>query len=218
MSDVIANILKHEGGYQNNKADAANKNSNGEWVGTNRGITPAVYEKATGQVPTARDMKRISREFAAEIYRKKYVEPVKKNLGVDESHPAFGQLVDMAVNHGYTGMVVMVQRATGATVDGKAGPKTKEALTLAGDSLNNALVDARVNEYNRIAKAKPETETFLPGWLKRAESYRTETNGKSEPKSDPVAAGGLQRPGTIQGRSGRPTNGQDPFVSGELNR
>lgn len=45
-----------------------------------------------------------------------------------------------------------------------------------------------------------------------------ETNGKPRPKPDPVADGGVPRPGTIQGRSGGPTNGQDPFVSGELNR
>ena len=206
-TDVIADILKHEGGYQNKRADAANKNSRGEWVGTNRGITPAVYEEHFGQVPTAQDMKRISREVAAEIYRSRYVEPVKRSLGVDESHPAFPQLVDMAVNHGQTGMVTMVQRAVGASVDGKPGPLTKEAVAKAGDSLNNSLVDVRLNEYERITKSKPETKTFLPGWTKRAESFRRKTDGESGSQSDSVAGDSLSGPKPIQGRSGRPTDG-----------
>lgn len=205
MSDVIAEILRNEGGYQNSKSDAANKNSRGEWVGTNRGITPAVYEEYTGRVPTAKDMRKLSKDLAVDIYEEKYIEPIKRNLEVDEKHPAFTQLVDMAVNHGYSGMVAMVQRTLGTAVDGKAGPETRERLAGAGD-INNELVETRLAEYNRITQSMPETKAFLPGWSKRAERFRRE-DGESESKSDPVAGNGVSGPKPIQGSRGRPTDG-----------
>lgn len=171
MSKVIDTILKHEGGYQNNKADGANKNSSGEWVGTKYGITPAVYEEAFGRVPTAKDMRSLSRVEASEIYEEKYVQPVKTNLKLDESDPRFTQVVDMVVNHGYSGAMAILQRASGATVDGKVGPQTRELF--AGVS-NDQLADERINEYNRIAKSQPEKSTFLKGWTNRANSFRGE--------------------------------------------
>lgn len=210
--DVIGTILKHEGGYQNKKQDQANKNSKGEWVGTNKGITPAVYEKHFGVVPTAKDMKRLTTAEAREIYEKRYVEPVKRNLGVDESHPAFPQIVDIAVNHGYKGAVVLLQRAAGAKVDGKAGPATKEAIAKTPD-LNDRLVDVRHEEYDRIVKASPEKKVFAKGWHKRAESFR---NGELRSEPDAVADGSLPRQEPLQGGSGGPENGQDPLVGGGL--
>lgn len=62
--------------------------------------------------------------------------------------------------------------------------------------------------HHRVTDVVKLLDAYFPG----------EKNGESKPIPDPVAAGGLQRPGTIQGRSGGPTNGQDPLVSGELNR
>ena len=197
---AIEQILKHEGGYQNKTTDRANKNSKGQWVGTNRGITPEVYEEVYGRVPTAKDMQKITKDEAVDIYRERYAQPIKKNLGVSPRDESFAQLLDIAVNHGYSGAVAMVQRATGAKVDGKAGPATQEAIANTPD-LNNRLVDERHAEYDRIMKSRPETSVYSKGWHKRAESFR---HGEPEPKSDPVAAGGHQRPGTIQGRSGRP--------------
>jgi lysozyme family protein len=170
--DVVEKVLQHEGGYQNSKADAANKNSKGEWVGTKYGITPAVYEEYFGKTPTQQDMRKLKREDAKKIYEERYVEPIKRNLGVDESNPAFPQMVDMAVNHGYSGMVAMLQRATGATVDGKAGPGTRQALQSVDPmALNEALVSTRIQEYDRITKARPETSAFLEGWINRAQSF-----------------------------------------------
>ena len=98
--------------------------------------------------------------------------PFKCNLCVDESNPAFPKLVVMAVNHGYSGMVAMLQRATGATVDGKAGPRTRQALQSVDPmALNEALVSTRIQEYDRITKARPETSAFLEGWINRAQSF-----------------------------------------------
>lgn len=197
MSNVVDTILKHEGGYQNDRNDAANKNSKGEWAGTNYGITPAVYEEEYGKAPSASDMKKLSKDKARSIYEKRYVKPVKENLGISEDHPAFEQVVDMAVNHGYSGAVALVQRAAGAKVDGKAGPGTRKAIAaLDPAALNEQLVDARVAEYQRLAKSDPAKATFLNGWLNRAETFRG-TNGKPEHQSASVAAGSNNGPSTV---------------------
>lgn len=207
---AIEKILKHEGGYQNKTTDRANKNSKGQWVGTNRGVTPAVYEEVNGKVPTASDMQKITKQEAVDIYRKLYARPVKENLGISPKDPAFGHVLDIAVNHGYSGAVAMIQRATGATVDGKAGPATRAAIAKTPD-LNNKLVDERKAEYDRIIKQRPETSVYASGWHKRAESFR---NGEPESKPDPVADGSVPRPEPVQGGGSGPTNGQDPLVSG----
>lgn len=195
IKPVIATILKHEGGYQNNKADAANKNSRGEWVGTNLGITPQVYEEYFKEVPSQADMRRLKKEQAAAIYEENYVRPVRDNLGIPEDSPVFAQVVDIAVNHGYSGAVAMVQRAANTTVDGKAGPGTQQAIAAMSPSdLNEALVAARKEEYSRIVKSKPETATFLKGWNRRAESFsnpQESTDGERKPKPDPLAAEGI---------------------------
>jgi lysozyme family protein len=169
MSKVIDTILAHEGGYQNDKADGANKNSNGQWVGTKFGITPAVYEEEFGEVPSASDMRSLSRVDAKRIYQDKYVDPVKINLKIDESDPRFTHVVDMVVNHGYSGAMAILQRASGAQVDGKVGPQTREAFV---GVTNDQLADARVEEYGRIVKSQPEKSTFLKGWTNRANSFR----------------------------------------------
>ena len=186
---AIETILKHEGGYQNKTTDDANKNSKGQWVGTNRGITPAVYEEVNGKVPSARDMQKLTKQEAIDIYRKQYAKPIKENLGISPDSDHFAQVLDIAVNHGYSGAVAMVQRAVGAKVDGKAGPATRAAIAETSD-FNNKLVDARHEEYDRIMKSKPKTSVYAKGWHKRAESFRKEApEAPQQPvEGDPLAA------------------------------
>ena len=180
---AIETILKHEGGYQNKTTDDANQNSEGKWVGTNRGITPAVYEEVYGKVPSARDMQKITKQDAVDIYRKRFSRPIKNNLGISPQDPVFGHVLDVAVNHGYSGAVALVQRAVGAKVDGKAGPATRAAIAETPD-FNNKLVDARHEEYERIIKSKPKTSVYANGWHERAESFREEA---PEAPQEPVA-------------------------------
>ena len=215
---ALDNVLKHEGGYQNNRKDAANKNSDGQWVGTNFGITPEAYEEYFDKTPSKRDMMQMTTQQARDIYQKNYIRPIVDNLGVEPSSPIFNQVVDIAVNHGYKGAVVLVQRAAGAKVDGKAGPATKKAIQEAPPrQLNNDLVDARQEEYKRINKSNPNTATFSNGWQARAESFRNameEPDGRSQPIAPPMAGEGAQRPGPIQGNSGGASMRQDPLRGG----
>ncbi len=205
---ALNTILKHEGGYQNNKADAANKNSKGQWVGTNKGITPQAYEEFYGEVPTQRDMMKLSKDKAKAIYTENYIRPVVDNLGIKPTSPLFEQVLDITVNHGYSGAVALVQRAAGTQVDGKSGPATTEAInSLSPEVLNNRLVEARKQEYARQIQSEPKKSTFAKGWDKRAESFRVEEteDGGVRPEPAPVAGGSDSRPSPIQGDSGRET-------------
>ena len=103
--EIIDIILKHEGGFQMMPEDAGNYNSEGDLVGTNFGISAPVYEKYIGKVPSVSDMENITEEEARDIYKKDYITPVTKNLGIPEESPAFEQVVDMVVNHGYKNTV-----------------------------------------------------------------------------------------------------------------
>lgn len=224
MNDAVGSaldrILRHEGGYQNSKADAANKNSKGQWVGTNKGITPQAYEEFYGETPSQQDMKSLSKQKAKDIYEANYVRPVVENLGIEPTSPLFDQVLDITVNHGYSGAVALVQRAAGAQVDGKSGPATQEAInSLPPEVLNNRLVEARKQEYARQIRSRPEKSTFAKGWDKRAESFLVEEteDGGLRPQLDPVAGKGVERPSPIQGDSGGTTMRQNALRGSDIN-
>lgn len=92
------------------------------------------------------------------------------------------QVFDCVVNHGESGAVERLQEAcqhAGADIvdDGKMGPATEEAIQslvrrLGERGANDALVDARIAFYRRLADAKPGRKRYLKGWTRRAETYR----------------------------------------------
>ena len=170
---VLDEVLENEGGYQRMSEDKGNKNSKGQLVGTNFGISAPVYEQVLGRTVTAEDMKNMTEEEARDIYRDRYIRPVRDNLKVPEDHPAFPQIVDMVVNHGYSGATAIIQRALGAKVDGRSGPETRKKLEDANPvELNNKLVDERINTYNQTVQQDDSQARFLKGWTNRANRYR----------------------------------------------
>ena len=178
---VLDEVLENEGGYQRMPEDKGNKNSRGQLVGTNFGISAPVYERVLGRPPSAQDMKDMTEEEARDIYRDQYIRPVKENLGVPSDHPAFPQIVDMAVNHGYSGATAIIQRALGTKVDGKAGPETRKKLEDANPvDFNNKLVDERVNSYQQTVQQDDSQARFLDGWTNRANRYRIGTEESEE--------------------------------------
>jgi len=69
FSLFMPSLKKAEGGYQNDKADNGNKNSLGQIVGTNRGISARTYEGIIGRPPTVEDMKAITPKIARKYTR-----------------------------------------------------------------------------------------------------------------------------------------------------
>ncbi len=176
IDKVLDTILDHEGGFQISSKDKGNYNSAGDLVGTNFGISAPVYEKYIGKPPSVSDMKNITEGEARKIYKKSYITPVTKNLGIPPESDVFGQVVDMVVNHGYGNTVPIVQRAIGnIKVDGKSGAGTRKAISKElkdnPTGFNNSLVNSRSNFYKQIVNNDPNQQEFIKGWLDRASSF-----------------------------------------------
>jgi len=106
-------LLEHEGGYVNNKHDKGGM--------TNLGVTKRVYEDWVDRKVTEQEMRDLTPDDVAPIYKKNYWDRVKGDLlpsGLDWA------CFDWAVNSGSGRPAKAVQRAVGATPDGVIGKQT----------------------------------------------------------------------------------------------
>jgi len=165
-------LVKIEGGYSDDKNDSGGR--------TMLGITEAVA-RANGYVG---DMRDLSVDDAALIYRRQYWDTMRLDSVAALSVPIAEELFDTGVNMGIGVAGKFLQRALNAlnnlgntypdlTVDGIVGPGTVAALqgflTKRGGSGEvvllralNALQGAR---YIELAEARQKDETFVFGWL-----------------------------------------------------
>jgi lysozyme family protein len=158
VDQFIAATLAWEGGYVDHSADKGGP--------TNLGITQATLSKYLGRPASKADVRALSRETAVEIYRAGYFEAPRLSLLPEWAQ---AQSYDCTVLHGVSGGVKLVQRAAGAVVDGKLGPKTAAAVAGMGDrDFNLALLTARLEKFAGIVAADPTQMVFLLGWLRRA--------------------------------------------------
>ena len=106
-------LLEHEGGYVNDSRDSGGM--------TNLGVTKRVYDDWIGRKSTEQEMRDLTPDDVAPIYKKNYWDRVKGDYlpsGVDWC--AF----DWAVNSGSGRPAKAIQRAVGAKVDGAIGKQT----------------------------------------------------------------------------------------------
>ena len=113
FDDAFTRLMGHEGGFVDHPADPGGA--------TNWGVTQRVA-RANGY---AGDMREFPQDAAKAIYRKAYWDSVR----ADELPGGLRYAVfDAAVNSGPTQAVKWLQRAVGASDDGRIGPQT---LTMA---------------------------------------------------------------------------------------
>lgn len=102
-----------EGGYTNDPDDNGNwtgeKKGSGILVGTNYGITAGVLMHYLGRIPTAAEMKNLSKEVAENIYKENYWDPIRGDelLHQEEAN----NLYDSAVNMGVGTAIILAHRA-----------------------------------------------------------------------------------------------------------
>lgn len=165
-------VFGSEGGYSDHPADKGGK--------TNMGITEGTLINAysRGIVPH-KDIKKLTRDEAANIYRVNYWVPSK---AVEMPYPLCLLHFDAAVNHGLGGAGKQMQRTVNRikgpvlAVDGVVGPATiKEVRLLAGDGLKffcAELLKTREEYFESIVKNNPSQSVFLRGWLNRVKNLR----------------------------------------------
>ena len=159
---ALKRILKHEGGYVNDPLDSGGM--------TNLGVTKRVWEEFVGHPVSEADMRALTPEIIAPMYKMKYwnssyCEVLPKGLDY--------VVFDFAVNAGTGRSVKTLQQAIGCVADGVIGPKTMAAIN---DAEPKDLIakssDARADFYQGIVTRKPDQARFIKGWLNRVEDAR----------------------------------------------
>lgn len=151
FNDMINIILKHEGGYVNDKDDKGGE--------TNWGISKRAFPDL--------DIKNLTKQEAKNIYKTRYFIPSRaKELPKDIRLTYF----DMCVNMGQRRAVQILQQAINGKgkykikVDGRIGPNT----ILSSKGLENERLKAyKILFYARIVIKKPSQEKFWFGWFRR---------------------------------------------------
>jgi lysozyme family protein len=167
VNTLIDRLIAREGGYCNHPADRGGP--------TNMGITLKTLATHRRAVVTDLDVRRLTREEAAEIYlRNYYLVPKIDSLpdGVQE------QTFDIGVMSGPQRAIRMLQEAcvilgSEIKVDGLVGPQTRRAAGSHPSAyINNMLVYLRCAFYDDIVKSRPSQKAFIRGWHNRARHFR----------------------------------------------
>jgi len=153
-------LLKHEGGFVNNPKDPGGM--------TNLGVTKTVWAEWVGHPVSEKEMRNLTPEIVAPMYKRKYWDKVSGDLlpsGVD--HAVF----DFAVNSGPGQAAKILQRVLGVKDDGFIGPQTLTKVV----SMDSSKLIADYNAA-RLAflQALPTWADFGNGWGTRVATVKTE--------------------------------------------
>jgi lysozyme family protein len=146
-------VLVHEGGYVNNKNDRGGM--------TNLGVTRKVYEDWVDRPVSEEEMRNLTPEDVAPIYRKNYADRIHFDLlpsGLDWA------CLDWAINSGARRPAKAIQRAVGATTDGVIGPKT---LQLVAEKDPKFIIDYVYTVRQAFYESLDDYKHFGRGWTRR---------------------------------------------------
>ncbi len=155
----LARVLVHEGGWSDHPADPGGA--------TMRGITLATFRSYYRNNRLSKsDLRAITDEQIAEIYRKRYWDAVRGDdlpAGVDYA------VFDFGVNSGPSRSIKALQKVVGVTQDGAIGPVTLAAVARkpAGPIISE-LCSGRL-AWLQTLKTYP---TFGRGWKRRVEEVQ----------------------------------------------
>jgi lysozyme family protein len=149
----LETILHHEGGYVNHPDDPGGE--------TNLGVTKRVYEEWGG----TKDMKDLTVEDVAPIYKKNYWDRVKG----DELPSGLDLCVfDFGVNAGTGRAAKYLQTMVGASADGAIGPATLRSVhayvQIEGLA---AAIDKYQEDRQSYYESLKHFDTFGRGWTRR---------------------------------------------------
>lgn len=146
-------LLHHEGGYVHHPEDPGGE--------TNLGVTRAVFEQWKGSQVVDGEMKGLTAEDVAPIYKKNYWDRVR---GDDLESGLDWCAFDWAVNSGSGRVSKVIQRFVSAKTDGAIGPKTLQAISNhdAGD-----IIEYVYQQRQKFYEGLKTFEHFGRGWTRR---------------------------------------------------
>jgi lysozyme family protein len=118
FEQCLTMLLHHEGGFVNHPKDPGGM--------TNLGVTKKVYEEYLGREVTEDEMRALTQEDVAPLYKKNYWDRVR---GDDLPSGLDWSVFDWAVNSGPARSARALQTCIGATPDGAIGPNTLKQLS-----------------------------------------------------------------------------------------
>lgn len=162
-------VFTNEGGYVNDPADPGRA--------TNYGITQSTLAAWLGRPVSADDVRRLSREHAAGIYNLRYWLPLGCNQLTQFSVAC--AIFDAGVLFGIGPSTVAAQRGLKEqfpeiAVDGHVGPRTVAALNAVDPrQFLPAFHRQLLARIDLVIGARPESERFRHGWVKRVDRLLT---------------------------------------------
>ena len=153
FEDSLARVLASEGGFVNHPKDPGGM--------TNLGCTKAVWEAFVGHPVSEADMRALTPEMVAPLYRRKYWDAVcgdQLPKGLDYA------VFDAAINSGPGRAVKWLQEVAGTSVDGSIGPKTLSAV----NAFSPLEIIAQYNDRRlQFLESLPTWPNFGKGWGNR---------------------------------------------------
>jgi lysozyme family protein len=158
----LAKMLAHEGGYVDHKLDPGGM--------TNLGVTKRVWEEWVGHDVDEKQMRALTPETVAPLYKRKYWDAVRADelvAGVDYC------VFDVAVNSGPGRAVKFLQSCVGVNADGGFGPATMAAVEKAEEDPDR-LVELYCAKRLEFLQSLKTFETFGKGWSRRVAEVKEE--------------------------------------------
>jgi lysozyme family protein len=154
----LAYVLKSEGGFVNNIKDPGGM--------TNLGVTKATYEAYLGRAVTEDEMKALTPDTVAPLYKAMYWDKVR---GDDLASGLDYALFDFAVNSGPRQATKFIQNIASVPADGMMGDRTVQMLAnLDASDCITRLCDERL----QFLKQLNTWNTFGKGWQKRVDAVQ----------------------------------------------
>lgn len=153
-------VLIHEGGWADHPQDPGGA--------TMKGVTLTVFQRYYGLNRTKNDLRNITNEQLAHIYRTGYWDKCQCDqlpAGLDYA------VFDSAVNSGTARGAKWLQAAIGAVQDGSIGPRTLERVARQDPK---DIIDTMLDLRLRFLQSLRIWQTFGRGWRRRVEGVRCE--------------------------------------------
>lgn len=155
---ALSLVLKHEGGWSDHPKDPGGA--------TMRGVTLATFRRYVKPNATKDDLRKITDEQIAAVYRRHYWDAV---AGAELPDGIDYAVFDFAVNSGPARAAKYLQAIVGTTTDGKIGPATLAAVRARFHAeVIHKLCDIRMAFLKRL----PTWATFGKGWTNRVTDVR----------------------------------------------
>lgn len=169
LEKALKYLYPNEGGYTNDPDDPGGA--------TNFGITIGDLSRHRGHIVTPNDVKNMTRDEAAEIYKEKYWKPLGCNLiehdGIATAIFDMGVLRGIGVPPKYA-QLICNRYGNKLTVDGKIGPYTASAINKMDPKVFIKDFEAMcASGFRDIVVRKPRLGKYLKGWLNRSRRLLT---------------------------------------------